>query len=579
MGLIKKDKKKKSFDKIASRGGAGADISTERPQYVEKVPPCIDECPSGNDIRKWLTTIAQREKLGKSLDEAWTEAWFTEVETNPFPAIMGRVCPHPCETVCNRKEKDGAVAINSVERTIGDWGIQKKLELPKLDAGGPYDEKIAIVGSGPSGMSCAYQLARRGYKVTVFEAFEKAGGMLRYGIPEYRLPRNVLEDEYQKILDLGVDIKFATRVGTDVTLEDLQKEYQAVFVGIGAHRGKTMGIPGEDGPGVFTGTDFLNKANSGEKVDVGGKVVVVGGGDTAIDAARVSARVFPKLSQDSAQMSRRLGAEVTILYRRTRKEMPAIEHEIDEALTEGINIEYLAAPAKIERDRNGKIGKVTVQRFELGEPDDSGRRRPVPIEGDVYDIQTDSIIMAVSQQPDWSDLGAIVKEGSWLEIDDWGRTKVEGVWSGGDALTIGLATISIGQGRKAAESIHATLRGIDSPGAPNMPATSQDRIKMDWYEAAERAQRDITPPEDRLAKPFEEIDRGVTAEQAVDETSRCFSCGLCFGCDNCWMYCQSNCFKRIDEKSQGHYFDIDISVCDGCKKCAEECPCGFIDMV
>lgn len=574
MGLLKKGKKK-SFDKIASRGGGGAGISPERPQAVEKMPPCSHHCPSSNDIRGWLTVVAQREKTGLSLEEAWTKAWYIEAETNPFPAIMGRVCPHPCESSCNRKDKDGAVAINSVERTIGDWGIEKKLELPKLDAGGPFEEKVAVVGSGPSGMSCAYQLARRGYKVTIFEAFDKQGGMLRWGIPEYRLPRETLDAEYQKILDLGVELKLNTRVGKDISLEDLRKEYQAVFVGIGAHRGKSMGIPGEEGPGVFTGTEFLHKANSGEKVEVGEKVVVVGGGDTAIDAARVSAR----LSFDSAAMSKRMGTEVTILYRRTRKEMPAIEFEIDEAIAEGINIEYLAAPKAIERDENGKIAKVTVQRFELGEPDDSGRQRPVPIEGDVYDIQTDSIVMAVSQQPDWSDLGAIAEQGSWMDSDEWGKTTIDGVWSGGDVLTLGLATISIGQGCKAAESIHAKLRGTEVAATNGMPIIKSDKIKMDWYEPADRAERDITPPGDRLSDPFAEIDKGVTVEEAIAETARCFSCGLCFGCDNCWMYCQNNCFKRIDDKTPGHYFDIDISVCDGCKKCAMECPCGYLDLV
>jgi NADPH-dependent glutamate synthase beta subunit-like oxidoreductase/Pyruvate/2-oxoacid:ferredoxin oxidoreductase delta subunit len=536
----------------------------------------VDHCPSGNDIRGWLTIIAQREKQGLSLEEACDRAWEIEVDTNPFPAIMGRVCPHPCEGVCNRRHKDGAVAINSVERFIGDWGLERGLKLPGPNGEPAREQKVAVVGAGPSGLSCAYQLARRGYKVTVFDAFDKPGGMLRYGIPPYRLPREVIDAEVQRILDVGVELRSNTTIGDEITLEQLRKEYDAVFVGIGAHRGKTMGIPGEEGPGVFTGTEFLNKINSGQGVELGKKVVVVGGGDTAIDAARVSLRLGP----DAASMSRRLGAEVTILYRRTRKEMPAIEREIDEALEEGINIEFLAAPAKVLRDGDGKIAKIAVQRFELGEPDDSGRRRPVPIEGDVYELEVDSVIMAVSQAPDWSTLGGGIEvKGNWLEVDEWGRTGMEGVWSGGDTLTLGLATISIGQGRKAAECIDAALRG-EKPRAPDkLPPINKDRIRLDFYEEQERAERKILDPEKRLADPMAEMDLGITREQALAEVNRCFSCGLCFGCENCWMYCQNNCFKKVKELKPGHYYAIDIGLCDGCNKCAEECPCGFLDMV
>jgi NADPH-dependent glutamate synthase beta subunit-like oxidoreductase len=579
MGLLKKKdkKKKKTHVRLGGGGGSGSEISPLRPQYVEKLPPCHGHCPSGNDIRGWLTTLAQREKTGLSLEEACDQGWFLEVETNPFPSVMGRVCPHPCEGTCNRKEKDGAVAINSVERFLGDWGIERKLALKKLDNGGPHDEKVAVIGAGPSGLSCAYQLARRGYKVTVFEAFEKAGGMLRYGIPQYRLPREVLDAEIQRIVDLGVDLKLGTTIGDEINLDDLKRDFDAVFVGIGAHRGKTMGIPGEEGPGVFTGTEFLNKANSGDEVDLGKKVVVVGGGDTAIDAARVSLRLAP----DTAAMSRRLGADVTILYRRTRTEMPAIEREIEEALEEGINIEFLASPAKVIRDGDGQIEKIAVQRFELGEPDDSGRRRPVPIEGDVYEMDADTVVMAVSQQPDWGMLGSkLVTEGNWLEVDEWGRTGVDDVWSGGDTLTLGLATISIGQGRKAAESIDAKLRGVGVPAPDGRPEIGPDKLKIDWYEAKDRAERKILSAEERLARPMDEVDLGVPQDAAIEEATRCFSCGLCFGCDNCWMYCQANCFKRLPDgdKGQGHYFKMDIGTCDGCKKCAEECPCGYIDL-
>jgi NADPH-dependent glutamate synthase beta subunit-like oxidoreductase/ferredoxin len=564
MGLLKKKKKKSSAPRF-SGSGAGSALSALRPQAVDKLPPCVAHCPSGNDIRGWLTVIAEREKQGLSLEEACDRAWQIEVDTNPFPSVMGRVCPHPCEGSCNRAHKDGAVAINSVERFIGDWGIERKLALPVIEGEGPYEEEIAVVGSGPSGLSCAYQLARRGYKVTVYEALDKPGGMLRYGIPPYRLPREVIDAEVQRILDLGVELNCNTAVGGEITLEDLRKKYDAVFVGIGAHRGKTMGIPGEEGSHVFTGTEFLNKVNSGESPDLGRNVVV----------ARVSLRLAP----DSAAVSRRMGAEVTILYRRTRAEMPAIEREIEEALEENIKIEFLAAPAKVIRDAEGKLVKLAVQRFELGEPDDSGRRRPVPIEGDVYEIEADSLIMAVSQAPDWATLGgAIETKGSWLEVDDWGHTPLEGVWSGGDTLTLGLATISIGQGRKAAESIHAELREREPQGPPNRPGIPPERIRMDWYPEKARVERQVLAPEERLARPMEEMDLGVTQEQAIGETTRCFSCGLCFGCENCWMYCQNNCFKKVKELQPGHYYDIDLSTCDGCKKCAEECPCGFLEL-
>jgi NADPH-dependent glutamate synthase beta subunit-like oxidoreductase/Pyruvate/2-oxoacid:ferredoxin oxidoreductase delta subunit len=575
MGLLKKKKKKKSLDRISSRR-AGGDISGLRPRYGEKLPPCTGHCPSGNDIRGWLTVIAQRDKLGLSLEEAMDMAWLKEVETNPFPSIMGRICPHPCESSCNRVEKDGAVAINSVERTIGDWGIERSLKLKSIDNGGPYSEKIAVIGSGPSGLSCAYQLARRGYKVTVFESFDKPGGMLRYGIPKYRLPREIIDSEVQRIIDLGVEIKCGVTIGKDLMLDDLKNEFDAVFVGIGAHKGRTMGIPGEEGSGVYTGTDFLNRANSGKPAECGDKVVVVGGGDTAIDAARVSLR----LSSDVAGMTRRMGAHVTVLYRRTRKEMPAIEREIVEAMEEGIDIVFLAAPVKVIRDESGKLSKLLVQRMELGEPDSSGRRRPIPIEGDVYEMEADTLIEAVSQQPDWSQLGAFNTGSSWLETDEWGHTDIEGIWSGGDVLSLGLATISIGQGRKAAQSIESALRNKEVETDAKKPLIGPDRIRMDWYDPLDRAKRSVLGPEERLARPMDEVDSGITWEQTLEEVKRCFSCGKCFGCENCWMYCQNSCFSKAEKALEtGFYYDLNVNLCDGCKKCGEECPCGYIDLV
>jgi NADPH-dependent glutamate synthase beta subunit-like oxidoreductase len=573
MGLLKKKKKKSSIGSRMGGGGAsGSQQSPLRPRYLEQLPPCTGHCPSGNDIRGWLTIISLREKLGLSLEEASEKAWRIEMETNPFPSVMGRVCPHPCESDCNRKEKDGAVGINAVERYIGDYAIEHGLKAERIEGEGDKDQKVAVIGAGPAGLSCAYQLARRGYGVTVFESLPYGGGMLRYGIPVYRLPREVLDAEIQTIADLGVEIRFNTVVGKDVSFDDLRKDYDAIFIGIGAHRGKNLGIPGEDGPGIWTGTEFLNHANSGKKVEVGTNVVVIGGGDTAIDAARVSKR----LTLDSAAVAKREGAEVTILYRRTRTEMPAIEREIEEALEEDIKIEYLAAPHEILRDDEGKVRAMMVQRCELGEPDSSGRRRPVPIEGDIYELPVETVITAVSQKPDLGVLQSKELGDGWLNGDDWGQTEIEGIWTGGDNINLGIATTAIGQGRKSAEAIHAKLSGSELPINGEEKMVLSDRIKLDWYPAKERNQRTVLEPDVRLANPDKEIDLGLKLDQVLDEVTRCFSCGKCFGCENCWMYCQNNCFTKLQQPEHGQFYKVKIDVCDGCKKCWEECPCGYI---
>jgi NADPH-dependent glutamate synthase beta subunit-like oxidoreductase len=528
--------------------------------FVEKQPPCSTGCPNHNAIRDMLTTILRAKDLEKTYEQAFEEAFQVFLETTPFPAVCGRVCPHPCESDCNRHGKDGAVGINQVERFIGDFGLEKGLKPRKLTEE-TRTEKIAVVGSGPGGLSAAYQLARHGYPVTVFEAFPKSGGMLRYGIPDYRLPQQILDAEIDRILAMGVELKLNTAVGNDISLDDLRKEYKAIFVAIGAHRGIELKIEGESAPNVFTGTDFLHRANTGERIEVGSDVVVIGGGDTAIDAARVS---------------RRLGANVTIVYRRTKKEMPAIDEEIDAAEEEGIEIHYLAAPVEIH-EQNGEATGMKCQRMELGEPDSSGRRRPVPIEGDTFDLSFTCLIAAVSQAPEFSGFESLIEGNGWVTVDDRFETKVEGIYSGGDNTNLGLVVHAIAHGRSAARAIHEMVSGEKVAAAdPEMKVIRADGIKFDHYQESQHLPPHEMAVDERLRDMHSEIVSTYSDEDAIAEASRCMSCGMCFDCGTCWSFCQDNAIIKPLDKTEPYKVKLDF--CTGCKKCSEVCPCGFIEM-
>ncbi|MCD6249136.1 MAG: FAD-dependent oxidoreductase [candidate division Zixibacteria bacterium] len=554
-------KKKKGLKSLRSSGGSSVETSSLRPKHVPKKPPCGDNCPNGNHIRLALMTIALAEKHEKPLDQAMEEAFYTFLETTPFPSTCGRVCPHPCETGCNRNEKDGAVGINKIERFLGDYGLEHKL-VPKKLTDEVRAEKVAVVGSGPAGITCAYHLARRGYQVTVFEAFEKPGGMLRYGIPDYRLPPDILDAEIQRVCDMGVELKLNTAVGKDVSMDDLRKEYKVIFVSLGAHQGRLLRVEGENAPNVFTGTGFLHKVNAGETVEVGDQVVVVGGGDTAIDAARIA---------------RRLGANATILYRRTRTEMPAIDEEIVGAEEEGVRIDLLAAPIEIYTDDSGKATGMKCQRMELGEPDDSGRRRPVPIEGDTYDLKFTTLIAAISQEPDFTGFESLIEGRDWIKVDDKYKTKDDAVYAGGDNINLALAIDAISHGRVAAFAIHEMITGEAMPDDKSgMPKITADKIMLQWYEGMERVKATEMVPDERLKSMTAEIVATLARDVAIQEAKRCMSCGMCFDCTNCWSYCQDNAVIKPLIKGEPYKFKLEY--CNGCKKCAENCPCGYIEM-
>ncbi len=557
--IVKKAKKPLGGLRSHSSGGSSVETSSLRPVQVPKTPPCADGCPNETNIREFLTTMSWSDDNGGDHAEAFEKAWNILTEKNPFPSICGRVCPHPCEDNCNRKHKEAAVSINNLERFVGDFALQNSFRFKKINEE-KYPEKVAVIGSGPAGLSCAYQLTRRGYSVSVYEAFSKAGGMLRYGIPDYRLPQDILDKEIKRIEDLGVEIHCNKAIGRDIPYEELQKNYDAIFVGIGAHKGKMLGIPNEDAVNVFTGTEFLNRMNSGDIIDVGSKVLVIGGGDTAIDAARVS---------------KRLGADVTIVYRRTRNEMPAIEEEIKGAEEEGVKLEFLAAPVEFEKEGE-RITKMKCQKMELGEPDSSGRRRPVPIADNYFVLDAATVVAAISQEPDFSGLDNLHEGKEWIKVNEKGETTIEDTYAGGDALELGLVTIAIFNGRKAAEAIHNRFRNIEPKPETKPPMITHDRLMLNYYESKIRNEPFKIPPEERLKDLNLEITSTLTEEQVMDEAKRCMSCGSCFDCGTCWSYCQDQAIVKPVSKHQTYKFKLDF--CNGCKKCAENCPCGYIEM-
>lgn len=526
-----------------------------RPLYRNQTPPCNAACPAGEDIVMHLQLTAQ----GR-----YAEAWETIVRENPFPGVCGRVCPHPCESECNREYLGGAIAIHCQERFLADYAAAHNLSLPPANIP-QREERIAVIGAGPAGLSCAYHLRRLGYQVTVFEAGEKPGGMMRL-IPEYRLPKEVLEREIAAIIALGVEIKTGVRLGVDLVLEDLQ-DYAAVFLAVGQSVSRRLDVPGEDAVGVLHGIDFLARVERGQKVDLGKKVAVVGGGNTAMDAARTA---------------RRLGADVTILYRRSRAEMPAIDEEVNETLDEGVKIEFLCAPVAV-LTVNGRVRGLRLTRMELGMPDASGRRRPVPVAGSEYELEFDTVIPALGQVADLSFLSAEVQtERGRIITDEKTATTRPPIFAGGDAATgFGTVTAAVGSGKRAALAIDCFLRGVERPFpdlAQNMQAAPRpqnpDVVRFEdlntaYLEEIPRPPQDQCPAVQRVTT-FQEVNLGYGEDVALAEARRCFSCGTCNECDNCLIFCPDVAVLRGPSDDEPFVFNYEY--CKGCGICVSECP-------
>ena len=544
-----------------------------RPAYHDRVAPCVAGCPTAVDVQGYMTMLREGRVA------AACELLLGE---NPMPAVTGRVCNHPCEEDCNRAFFDGAVAIHAVERMLGDRILQTPLpeSLPVTRA-----ERIAVIGSGPAGLACAYHLRRLGYAVEVFEQADHAGGMLRMGIPEYRLPRAVLDAQIERIQALGIPIHCGFRAGADVTWEVLTRDFAAVFIATGAPISKSMGAPEPSTRALWSGLDFLRVVNSGGRPNIGKRALIVGGGNTAMDCARTALR---------------LGAQVTLLYRRTRAEMPAIAEEVADAEREGVQFVFLGTPQRIESGARGLA--VVCQRMVLGAPDGTGRRAPVPSKAAPFTIETDTVLTAIGEDAELAVLPDGVAAGATLPITEWGGSRIANIFLGGDLAGDERTVASaLGAGKRAAIGIDRYFRGLrgetfDEELIDRLSVGGVGALSMSRWRDADPVQRvdplnDVVAFEDIninhfAAAPrqddrhggaqlsFEESNIGLTEDTAFREAARCFQCGVCNACELCLIYCGDVAITR----NENGRFDIRVEYCKGCGVCALECPRGAIQM-
>jgi NADPH-dependent glutamate synthase beta subunit-like oxidoreductase len=622
-----------------------ADESDKCPTYVHKTPPCQAGCPSGEDIRGWLNIVRGIEKPPK--DVKWQEyAFRRSTDANPFPAVMGRVCPAPCQTTCNRNAVEEYVGINAVEGFIGDWALKNNLQFkPAEQATG---KKVAIIGGGPGGLAAAYQLRRKGHAVTIFEAQPELGGMMRYGIPGYRMPRDVLDGEINRILAMGVEVKTNTRVGVDISLEQLEKEYDAILIAIGAQTGRAVPVPGGDAPNCVTGVAFLEAFNKGLLKHVPKRVVVIGGGDTSIDVVSVSRRLGVKPGAPESERAEHViagktkhadygteQADVTLVSRQPFDKMNASKHEVEDALREGVKFQNCLQPVEVILGPDGRGRALKV--IEL----DYSKGKPEPKPGTEREIEFDLLVSAIGQAGDLRGMESFDNGKTLINADrHYQVPNKPGYFVCGDIVRPHLLTTAIGQASIVADTIDRYLKRQELGKRPKvdvhhfdlmaklkevglMPqefrplsegvrdidrglrGTSlqgkavggwaihnfEDRSDSEVIQASElflghfnyelRNKRpEHGPDADTVLHDFKERVTQYTEEQAVAEAKRCMSCGLCFECDNCVVFCPQTAVKRVpkNERTMGRYVYTEYDECIGCHICADVCPTGYIKM-